>query len=219
MTQPGRRVLDVWVVLPERVLLLDIAGPMEVLRRANVEQDALQFNVRYAGSKSRALSSGRHSAHRTSRRCRARFPTAPCVVVPGSADTIAFGEDPGQAVVRQDEHESDRRMATILRSTRPHADHHMLGRFLLAARAGLLDGFSRIDASARRVLQNLPHWRRKPRFSTTACSSSTANGYTSAERDGRPRSHAQRGEFAGGTTPARWRLLRHLVLYLRLRGC
>jgi hypothetical protein len=33
-------MLDVWVVLPERVLLLDIAGPMEVLRRANVEQSA-----------------------------------------------------------------------------------------------------------------------------------------------------------------------------------
>ncbi len=51
------RSLDVWVVLPERVLLLDIAGPMEVLRRANVEQQALRFNVHYVGSSVRATSS------------------------------------------------------------------------------------------------------------------------------------------------------------------
>ena len=54
MIKAESRILDVWVVLPERVLLLDIAGPMEVLRRANVEQNALQFKVHYVGSSARA---------------------------------------------------------------------------------------------------------------------------------------------------------------------
>ena len=41
------RVIPVYVVLPPRTLLLDVAGPLEVLRRANVIQDALRFDVRF----------------------------------------------------------------------------------------------------------------------------------------------------------------------------
>ncbi|MHC1548151.1 GlxA family transcriptional regulator [Phyllobacterium sp. K27] len=43
------RNIDVLVVVPARALLLDIAGPVEVLRKANFDQDSVRFNVRYVG--------------------------------------------------------------------------------------------------------------------------------------------------------------------------
>ena len=74
-TEP--RNIEVWVVLPARVLLLDIAGPMEVLRRANAEQRALQFVVRYIGANSRVTAapptSSAASSTRTDRPARARY--------------------------------------------------------------------------------------------------------------------------------------------------
>ena len=45
----GAREVPVIVVLPPRTMLLDLAGPLEVLRRANVEQSDLHFAVRYVG--------------------------------------------------------------------------------------------------------------------------------------------------------------------------
>jgi transcriptional regulator GlxA family with amidase domain len=43
------RRIPVYVVLPPRTLLLDIAGPMEALRRANVVQERVRFDVGYFG--------------------------------------------------------------------------------------------------------------------------------------------------------------------------
>jgi transcriptional regulator GlxA family with amidase domain len=40
------RVIPIRVLLPPRCLLLDVAGPLEVLRRANIEQSAARFEVR-----------------------------------------------------------------------------------------------------------------------------------------------------------------------------
>ncbi|WP_457981560.1 GlxA family transcriptional regulator [Ectopseudomonas composti] len=42
-------LIEVIVVVPPSVLLLDIAGPIEVLRKANLEQDAVLYRVRYVG--------------------------------------------------------------------------------------------------------------------------------------------------------------------------
>src|SRR5882757_11172669 len=41
--------VPVYVVVPPRVLLLDLAGPIEVLRKANLIQDALRFAIAYIG--------------------------------------------------------------------------------------------------------------------------------------------------------------------------
>jgi hypothetical protein len=102
MIKAESRSLDVWVVLPERVLLLDIAGPMEVLRRANVEQSALRFNVHYVGSGARAMTSvGIPLADIAP--LPTILPADAMIIVPGSADKIAFAEDVGQAAVRQDD--------------------------------------------------------------------------------------------------------------------
>ena len=51
------RRIEVYVVLPPRLTLLDIAGPMEVLRRANVEQTDVLFDVRYVGASPTILTS------------------------------------------------------------------------------------------------------------------------------------------------------------------
>src|SRR5215468_94270 len=43
------RPIPVFVVVPPRLLLLDIAGPLEVLRQANRVQSSVRFDVRYIG--------------------------------------------------------------------------------------------------------------------------------------------------------------------------
>lgn len=137
--QPAPRAIDVWVVLPERVLLLDIAGPMEVLRRANVEQDALRFNVHYAGSKSRVMSSVGISLADIAP-LPTSLPKGAMVVVPGSADKIAFSMDPGSVIVRQDEHDIVEWLSSCVQPG--HTLITICSGALLAARARLLDGFS-----------------------------------------------------------------------------
>ena len=139
MIKAESRCIDVWVVLPERVLLLDIAGPMEVLRRANVEQQALRFNVHYVGSNPSVLSSvgiplGDIAVLPSA------LPDGAMIIVPGSADQIAFAEDVDHARARQDE----RVIVDWLKaSVRPgHTVMTICSGALLAARAGLLDGYS-----------------------------------------------------------------------------
>ena len=49
-SQPNEtRRIPVYIVVPPRLLLLDIAGPLEVLRQANRVQDAVRFEVEYVG--------------------------------------------------------------------------------------------------------------------------------------------------------------------------
>ncbi len=50
-------VVPVLVVVPPRALLLDIAGPVEALRRANLEQTAVRFDVRHVAPRATVLSS------------------------------------------------------------------------------------------------------------------------------------------------------------------
>jgi transcriptional regulator GlxA family with amidase domain len=51
MQRSGRapRELQIFAVVPPNVLLLDVAGPMEALRKANLEQDAVRFVAAYVG--------------------------------------------------------------------------------------------------------------------------------------------------------------------------
>jgi transcriptional regulator GlxA family with amidase domain len=46
-----RRIIPMYVVLPPDTLLLDVAGPMEVFRRANLEQDSVRFDYRYVSTR------------------------------------------------------------------------------------------------------------------------------------------------------------------------
>jgi transcriptional regulator GlxA family with amidase domain len=51
MTRPtdGKQIIPVYVIVPPRLLLLDVAGPLEVLRKANLDQDKVEFAVHYVG--------------------------------------------------------------------------------------------------------------------------------------------------------------------------
>ena len=131
------KLIEVWVVLPERVLLLDIAGPLEVLRRANAEQSLLRFMVRYIGANSRVISSVGIPLNDI-----APFPTqlpeGAIVVVPGSADRIDFAEDLPQHAVNHDEEAIVAWLRTTV--TKGHTLIAICSGALLAARAGVLNG-------------------------------------------------------------------------------
>ncbi|HEX3913091.1 MAG TPA: helix-turn-helix domain-containing protein [Steroidobacteraceae bacterium] len=133
------RTIDVWVVIPERLLLLDIAGPMEVLRRANAEQDDIVFRIHYAGASAQTMSSiGIRLADIAA--LPATLPKEAMIIVPGSADGIAFAQDPGDAAVRADETAI---VEWLRASVLPgHILMTICSGALLAARAGLLDGHS-----------------------------------------------------------------------------
>jgi transcriptional regulator GlxA family with amidase domain len=127
----------VCVVLPPRTLLLDVAGPIEVLRRANLIQNTLRFDVRYVGPT------------RTSRTSVGlplsgigmlpqRLPADALVVIGGNADTLIDGS--GAA---PDDAAHEARIVAWLRTTiRGQRLVTICSGALLAARAGLLDGYT-----------------------------------------------------------------------------
>lgn len=133
----AQRRIPIWVVLPPRALLLDIAGPIEVLRRANVEQRGVHFDVRYAGPAATVTSSiGLTLA--AIEALPEQLPDDAMIVLPGTADSVAFADDTDAAEVARDE----RAIVAWLRR-RVHDGHTLISicsGALLAARAGLLDG-------------------------------------------------------------------------------
>src|SRR4029077_18381662 len=77
----------VYALLPPRLLLLDVAGPLEVLRRANELQDTVRFDVHYIG----CTSSLRSSIGLTVAEIEplpARLPAGAWLVVGGEVDRI-----------------------------------------------------------------------------------------------------------------------------------
>jgi transcriptional regulator GlxA family with amidase domain len=132
------RIISVCVVLPPRTLLLDIAGPLEVLRRANVIQDRVRFDVRYVGAARMLRTSigldvaGIDFLPRS-------LPADAMVIVGGNVDQMM---DASEKTTSDDEQENQ--IVEWLRSTiRPgHRLVTICSGALLAARAGLLDGYS-----------------------------------------------------------------------------
>lgn len=133
------RAVPVTVVLPARTLLLDVSGPLEVLRRANMVQDAVRFDVSYVAA-SRSIVSSIGLTLSGMRRLPASLPDRSLVVVSGNVDRVmgsgATGA-PGQAG-------DEAPIAAWLRGViRP--DHTLIticSGALIAARAGLLDGYA-----------------------------------------------------------------------------
>ncbi|WP_445679154.1 GlxA family transcriptional regulator [Radicibacter daui] len=133
-----QKVIPVFVVVPPRTLLLDVAGPMEVLRWANLEQTALRFDVTYVGPASGVSTSiGLELAG--IRPLPDRLPDGAMVVVSGSADQplgtvgdVRAADAPQEAAIVDwlaRTIRSGMRLVTICSGA------------LLAARAGLLDGY------------------------------------------------------------------------------
>lgn len=131
------RNIPVYVVVPPRTLLLDLAGPLEVLRRANLLQDAVRFEVHYVGA-ARAIRTSIGIEISTIRRLPPKLPAGAMVVIVGNVDLLIDGVG-GTATDANQEAE----IVEWLRDTiRPgHRVITICSGALLAARAGLLDGY------------------------------------------------------------------------------
>ncbi|GMV28957.1 MAG: AraC family transcriptional regulator [Rhodanobacteraceae bacterium] len=149
MKSPTARTVAVWVVVPPRCLLLDVAGPAEVLRRANLEQDAIRFELRYVAARRRLPSS---SGLRLDglEALPAQLPDNAVVLVSGSVDSVQFAP----ACPRHEDEADEARIVAWLRRVVRESQQllSICSGALLAARAGLLDGractthFSCLDA-------------------------------------------------------------------------
>jgi len=130
--------VPVFVIVPPRVLLLDVAGPLEVLRKANLEQDQVHFDVRFVGP-ARKVGSSIGLSVADIRRWPARLPDGAMVIVPGHADApmgSAVTDDAANVACE------DAIVAWLRQSVRPGIRvASICSGALLLGRAGLLDGF------------------------------------------------------------------------------
>lgn len=133
----GPRLIPVFMVVPPRALLLDIAGPMEVLRKANLEQDAVRFEVRYVGPAAEAASSIGLSVTGIEP-LPGHLPDQALVAISGSADT-PMGPAPDR---KADAIQEAVIVDWLRRAIRPGIRLATIcSGALLAARAGLLEGY------------------------------------------------------------------------------
>jgi len=206
------RHLPVFVLVPPRALLLDLAGPLEVLRRANAEQAAVRFEVRWFAARARVASSIGLELHGFAR-LPARIPREALLLLVGSADHVAFGRDPGDAACARDE-------AAIVdwlrrRVTPGQRIATVCSGALLAARAGLFDGYACTthhaccDELARaapraRVIENRLYVEDRDRLSSAGVTAGTDLMLHLVARE------------CGAAVAAA--IARHLVVYLRRAG-
>lgn len=132
------RHIPVFVVVPPRALLLDVAGPMEVLRKANLEQTAVRFTASYVGPSPEVNSSiglglaGIAPLPDT-------LPDRALVVVSGAADQ-PLGAPPTRR--KEDAPREAEIVAWLGRMIRPGMRLVTIcSGALLAARAGLFEGY------------------------------------------------------------------------------
>jgi transcriptional regulator GlxA family with amidase domain len=135
--RPGPRIVPVTVVVPPRLLLLDVAGPIEVLRKANIEQGAMEFQVRYVGPADAVRSSVGLTLSGIEP-LPPQLSTDGLLVLPGSAN-FTLGDESSSSAKEQ---AAERAIVEWLgRSVRqPLRLVCVCSGALIAARAGLLDG-------------------------------------------------------------------------------
>ncbi|MBV2185283.1 MAG: DJ-1/PfpI family protein, partial [Rhizobium sp.] len=129
---PDRQIIPVYVVLPPHTLLMDVAGPVEVLRYANVEQEAILFDCHFVAA---------HAEQTTSIGLRLadleplpeRLPQGALVVVSGS-----IGEVPDPVPVAGERAELAHWLSRVVLPGVTLVT--ICSGALLAASAGLLDG-------------------------------------------------------------------------------
>ena len=132
------RRIDVYVVLPPRTLLLDVAGPIEVLRRANLIQDMVRFHVRYVAPTRTLRTSIGLDVSGIEPLPRQMAKNA-MVVIGGNADTLLDG-----SIAQPADAQHEAKIVDWLRAA-IHPGHRLIticSGALLAARAGLLDDYS-----------------------------------------------------------------------------
>jgi len=135
------RQIPVFVALPPRLLLLDIAGPLEVLRQANRVQEVVRFDVRYVGPNSELLTSiGIKLA--SIEPLPSKLPPEAWIVLAGDVEHVmqrGGGTGPGKSL--EDESDEEAIIAWLKQTIQPgHRLISICTGALMAARAGLLDG-------------------------------------------------------------------------------
>ncbi|MGT2486019.1 GlxA family transcriptional regulator [Methylobacterium oryzae CBMB20] len=167
------RHIPVLVVLPPRALLLDLAGPLEVLRIAGAVQDRVGFAVAYAAPRALTRCSigldlgGAGTLPET-------VAEGTIVLLPGSA-TRVLGDAPDSEADADAEAEIVAWLRAVVRPG--HIVATVCEGALLAARAGLLDGYActthhascdrlRVAAPRARVLENRLFVQDRDRFSS-----------------------------------------------------
>jgi transcriptional regulator GlxA family with amidase domain len=160
------RRIPVFVVVPPRLLLLDVAGPIEVLRQANRIQSSVRFEVRYIGPTS-SLQTSIGVTLSAIEPLPQELPPQSWIVLAGDVEYVMLcGGAPGLGKSAADQ-EAERAIVTWLKTTvRPgHRLISICSGALIAARAGLLDGYSctthylsydelRVIAPRARILEN-----------------------------------------------------------------
>jgi transcriptional regulator GlxA family with amidase domain len=132
------RRIPVIVVLPPRTLLLDVAGPIEVLRRANLIQERLNFRVRYV-SASRSLRTSIGLSIAGIEPLPQSLPDDAMIVLAGNVDTLIDGS----GAAPHDEPQERKIVGWLRARIRPgHRLVMICSGSVLAARAGLLDGYA-----------------------------------------------------------------------------
>ncbi|MBY5835321.1 helix-turn-helix domain-containing protein (plasmid) [Rhizobium leguminosarum] len=129
--------IPVFVVVPPRVLLLDVAGPIEVLRKANLEQRTVRFTVTYIGP-SVTVGSSIGLAVTGVAALPERLPDGALIVIAGSADAPMENNRPWDEQERADQAAI---VAWLKRAILPGIRLvSICSGALLAAEAGMLDG-------------------------------------------------------------------------------
>ena len=133
----ARREIPVVVVCPPRLSLLDLGGPLEVLRRANFEQDAIYFRVHYVGATRSVTTSIGMDVHRVEP-LPPSLPSDAIVLIIGSVD---IPSDWGRPADCEADAQDEAAIVHWLRKTiRPtHTLVSVCSGALLFGRAGLLD--------------------------------------------------------------------------------
>jgi len=132
--------ISVYVVLLQRTLLLDAAGPLEVLRVANREQQDIRFEVHYIGPEASIVSSIGITLAKIEPLPKT-LPDGAMVVLSGDVDYIMM---PGiQAAPKQDPSEGATVVKWLRAVVRPgHKVVSICSGALLAGRAWLLNGYA-----------------------------------------------------------------------------
>jgi transcriptional regulator GlxA family with amidase domain len=160
------RRIPVFVVVPPRLLLLDIAGPLEVLRQANRVQSSVRFEVRYIGPTS-SLQTSIGITLAAIEPLPRELPPQSWIVVAGDVECVMLcGGAHGLGKSAADE-EAEKAIVTWLKTAvRPgHKLISICTGALIVARAGLLDAYSctthylnydelRVIAPRARILEN-----------------------------------------------------------------
>jgi transcriptional regulator GlxA family with amidase domain len=139
--RPTMRQIEVYAVIPPRLLLLDVAGPLEVVRWANHVQTAVRFEVHYVGPSSSLQTSIGLTLTKIGP-LPEKLPMGAFVVLAGDVEQVMKPGGQAQIEASQADAADEASIVEWLRNV-IQPGHKLISictGALLAARAGLLDG-------------------------------------------------------------------------------